>query len=259
MQGSLATKRSLRYLRKLAMWLSGCGLDAKNQAAEDVRELLVAAREGDAEAFEAGIDREKLKADLRVQVREAAREQGIDIGGPSDAALDRMIGPDALRVAQPDPAAPPTAAQIAELVSSRGLTVGAAESLTGGAVSSALAAAPDASTWYHGCVVAYSPRVKQDVLGVTPGPVVTELCGRELAQGAAKLLQTDAAVSTTGVGGPDPDEGEEPGTVYVGVVVPGGGGCHRLELDGEPDEIVEQATERALELLLEALRTGGGA
>lgn len=106
-------------LTGLAMWLSGCGLDAKNQAAEDVRELLVAAREGDAEAFEAGIDREKLKADLRVQVREAAREQGIDIGGPSDAALDRMIGPDALRVAQPDPAAPPTAAQIAEILDVR--------------------------------------------------------------------------------------------------------------------------------------------
>ncbi|MFC3080156.1 hypothetical protein ACFODL_18810 [Phenylobacterium terrae] len=101
----------------VALALGACGKDAKVEAAEDVRQLLVAADEGDAEAFEAGIDREKLKADLRVQVREAAREQGIDIGGPSDAALDRMIGPDAVRVARPDPAAAtPTAAEIAQIL-----------------------------------------------------------------------------------------------------------------------------------------------
>lgn len=150
------------------------------------------------------------------------------------------------------------AEQIADLAASRGLAVGAAESLTGGALSSALGAAPDASSWYHGCVVAYSPRVKQSVLGVSPGPVVTERCADELAQGAVRVLQADAAVSTTGVGGPDPEEGEDPGTVYVGVVVPGGSSCHRLELEGEPDEIVEQATERALELLLGALQEAGG-
>jgi len=107
----------------LLLGLAACGVDAKDEAAKDVRELLVAAQSGDAEAFEAGIDREKLKADLRVQVREAAREQGIDIGGPSDAALDRMIGPDAVRVIQPDPAAaPPTATQIAEILDVRDKT-----------------------------------------------------------------------------------------------------------------------------------------
>ena len=82
-------------------------------------------------------------------------------------------------------------------------------------------------------------------------------CADELAQGAVRVLQVDAAVATTGVGGPDSQEGEEPGTVYVGVIVPGGGGCHRLELDGSPDEVVEQATERALDLLLEALESSG--
>lgn len=104
-------------LASLGLGLAACGADAKSEAAADVRELLVAAQSGDADAFEAGIDREKLKADLRVQVREAAREQGIDIGGPSDAALDRMIGPDALRAAGGGPgAAPPTTAEIAEVL-----------------------------------------------------------------------------------------------------------------------------------------------
>lgn len=146
------------------------------------------------------------------------------------------------------------AEQIAELASSRGLWVAAAESLTGGAVSSALAAAPGASDWYHGGVVAYSPRVKQHVLGVTPGPVVTDRCANELATGVAKVLEADAAVSTTGVGGPDPEEGEEPGTVYLGVVAPGYADCRRVELEGSPDEVVELATEEALALLLHALQ-----
>lgn len=147
------------------------------------------------------------------------------------------------------------AEQIAHVATEKQVAVGATESLTGGAVSSALAAAPGASEWYHGCVVAYSPRVKQEVLGVTPGPVVTERCAREMAQGSARLLQVDASVSTTGVGGPDPEEGEEPGTVYVGVVAPTGEFCHRLEIDGDdPEKIVQEATAHALELLLEALR-----
>jgi nicotinamide-nucleotide amidase len=84
--------------------------------------------------------------------------------------------------------------------------------------------------------------------------VVTQRCADELAAGVARVLEADAAVSTTGVGGPDPEEGEEPGTVYLGVVAPGYADCRRVELDGSPDEVVEQATEQALKLLLEALQ-----
>lgn len=147
------------------------------------------------------------------------------------------------------------AQQIADIVTARELSVGVAESLTGGALSSALAAAPDASRWYHGCVVAYSSLVKQEVLGVSPGPVVTGRCADEMAHGAARVLQTDVALSTTGVGGPDPEEGEEPGTVYVGVATLGAVTSHRLELDGSPEEVVERATAEALTLLLHALES----
>lgn len=150
------------------------------------------------------------------------------------------------------------AEQIGSLATERGLSIGAAESLTGGAVSSALGAAPQASTWYHGCVVAYAPQVKFDLLDVTPGPLVTDRCAEELVRGAARVLEADATVSTTGVGGPDPEEGEEPGTVYVGVLTPAGTSTHRLELDGSPSEIVEQATEHALRLLLDALDGAAG-
>ncbi|AXH95319.1 CinA family protein [Ornithinimicrobium avium] len=139
-----------------------------------------------------------------------------------------------------------------------GLTVGTAESLTGGTVATALAAAPQASEWFQGSVVAYSPRVKQDVLGVTPGPVLTERCALEMARGAARLLEVDAAVSATGVGGPDPEEGEPPGTVWVAVVAPAGETCHRLALRGSPAEVVELAAEHALELLLGSLAVEDG-
>lgn len=145
------------------------------------------------------------------------------------------------------------AGRVAGIAGTRGLAVGAAESLTGGALSSALAAAPDASRWYRGTVVAYSPQVKQAVLEVTPGPVVTRRCAEEMARGAARVLAVDAAVATTGVGGPDPEEGEPPGTVWVGVFTSEGVSSHLLHLDGSPADVVEQATTRALELLLASL------
>ena len=144
---------------------------------------------------------------------------------------------------------------IAQLAKDHGFSVGAAESLTGGAVSSALAMGPGAADWYHGCVVSYSPTVKYDVLGVTPGPLVTERCAVEMVTGAAKVLEVDAAVSTTGAGGPGPEEGKPAGTVHVGLYVRGEVYSRELRLDGDPGEVVERATEVALGLLLEAMRS----
>jgi nicotinamide-nucleotide amidase len=143
---------------------------------------------------------------------------------------------------------------IAELAKDAHLTVGAAESLTGGAVSSALARGSEAANWYRGCLVSYGEQVKHDVLGVTSGPLVSERCAVEMVQGVAKLLDVDAAVSTTGAGGPGSEEGRPAGTVYVGVYLRGDVTCHELVLDGDPGEVVDGATEKALELLRDALR-----
>jgi nicotinamide-nucleotide amidase len=143
---------------------------------------------------------------------------------------------------------------IAQLAKERGFRVGAAESLTGGAVSSALAMGEEAAEWYHGCVVSYSPTVKYDVLGVTPGPLVTERCAVEMVTGAAKVLEVDAAVSTTGAGGPGPEEGQPAGTVHVALYVRGEITTHLLHLEGDPGDVVEGATEKALGLLCEAMR-----
>jgi nicotinamide-nucleotide amidase len=147
---------------------------------------------------------------------------------------------------------------IAELAKEHGFTVGAAESLTGGAVSSALAMGSEAADWYHGCVVSYSRKVKEDLLGVTADKLVTDRCAREMVEGATKVLEVDAAVSTTGAGGPGPEEGRPAGTVHVGVLVRGELTCHELHLDGDPGEVVEAATEQSLGLLLAAMRSAVG-
>src|SRR4051812_15107294 len=70
---------------------------------------------------------------------------------------------------------------VGRLAHERGLWVAAAESLTTGRVASRLGAGANASKWFRGGVVAYDERVKFDVLGVEPGPLVTEVCADQMA------------------------------------------------------------------------------
>jgi len=64
-----------------------------------VQRLLTAAETGDQDSFEAAIDRDALREDLRRQLTEVAQENGLDLGGPTDVVLDRMIAPEAIRSA----------------------------------------------------------------------------------------------------------------------------------------------------------------
>jgi nicotinamide-nucleotide amidase len=144
--------------------------------------------------------------------------------------------------------------QIAALADHDSLTVAVAESLTGGQISSALAQGDNAAQWFRGSVVAYAPEVKFSVLGVDPGPVNTASCASQMADGVAQLLDSDVAVSATGVGGPGPDENVPAGTVFIACsrrgseVVLG-----RHHLPGDPEAVVAQAVELALESVLKAL------
>jgi len=143
---------------------------------------------------------------------------------------------------------------VAELAQEGAFRVAAAESLTCGQVAADLGAGPQASQWFRGGVVAYASEVKFDVLGVTPGPVVTATCAREMAHGAARLLGADAVVATTGVGGPDPEEDEPPGTVFLAAVVRGREACSRLDLDGTPEDVLRATRAHALQLLGDTMR-----
>lgn len=155
-------------------------------------------------------------------------------------------------------AATDLATDLADAVAQRGWGVATAESLTGGTVASVLAAAPQAGDWFRGSVVAYSPEVKFDLLGVPRGPVVTEECAATMARSSATLLGADLCVAVTGVGGPEPDEGEPAGAVWLAVVSPTGVRTEKVVFDGDPTEVLTATTERALELL-HAAATGDAA
>jgi nicotinamide-nucleotide amidase len=133
-------------------------------------------------------------------------------------------------------------------------TLAVAESLTGGMVVSHLARTEGASDWLRGGIVAYASSVKHGLLEVRDGPVVSRGAAHDLAVNVARLLDATVGLSITGVGGPDPQDGIEPGTVWIGVSVAGepcDPTCHRFE--GSPTEVCEASTNAALGRLLEAL------
>ncbi|HET9650470.1 MAG TPA: CinA family protein [Microlunatus sp.] len=134
-----------------------------------------------------------------------------------------------------------------------GLTVATAESLTGGNISAELSALPGAGEWFAGAVVAYAERVKYDLLGVDPGPVITARAARQMALGAARLLGADFAVATTGVGGPGRQEGLPEGTVFIAISSPGDCSVVNYHFDGQPADVVARSTRRALENLAGAV------
>ncbi|WP_148216917.1 hypothetical protein [Phenylobacterium zucineum] len=94
-------------LGALALGLGGCEGRARADAAQSAARLLAAAEAGDRVAFEAEIDRPAVREDVRRQIVELARAEGLEVdGGPSDFALDRMIGPAAIRVVRADDGEP---------------------------------------------------------------------------------------------------------------------------------------------------------
>jgi nicotinamide-nucleotide amidase len=143
--------------------------------------------------------------------------------------------------------------EIGRMAQDRSVRIAAAESLTSGAIASALGRGEEASEWFAGGVVAYAESVKRDVLGVTATSVLTAQCARELATGVARLLDADVAVAVTGVGGPDPEEGLPAGTVYAAVCVGDEVTDATWRFEGDPSAIVEQTVTAALGLVRRAL------
>ncbi|MEU6118223.1 nicotinamide-nucleotide amidohydrolase family protein [Streptomyces sp. NPDC047117] len=141
----------------------------------------------------------------------------------------------------------------------RGQTLAVAESLTGGLVAGALTAVPGASRCFRGSVTAYATELKSLVLGVdgallaTRGAVDAEVA-RQMAQGVRRVLGADWGIATTGVAGPDPQDGQPVGTVYVAATGPDGEGkVRRLALDGDRDRIRRDSVTAAVDLLLSEL------
>ena len=109
-----------------------------------------------------------------------------------------------------------------------------------------IVATPRSGDWFIGGLVAYQPEVKYELLGVDPGPVVTAEAAGQMAEGVGRLFSSDIGISTSGVAGPEVEEGMPVGTVFVGVADGGVLQTHRLSLEGDPDDIRVQAVDFAL-------------
>jgi len=136
----------------------------------------------------------------------------------------------------------------------RKLTIATAESFTGGAVGATITETAGASRYLLGGVVAYSNRAKQEILGVRAttmerhGAVSAEVA-EEMAKGARDRFDSDLALSSTGIAGPDGGTPEKPvGLVYLGLAMRDGVWTERFVLGGTRGEIVDRSVSYALDL-----------
>lgn len=143
----------------------------------------------------------------------------------------------------------------------RGWTVATAESLTGGLVAATLVDVPGASRALRGAVVAYATDVKASVLGVDEellaahGAVHPDVA-RQMAEHVRVVVGADVGLATTGVAGPDPQDGFSPGTVHVAVATPGGTVVRTLALTGDRTAIRAATCVAVLREALHAVRVG---
>lgn len=139
---------------------------------------------------------------------------------------------------------------VLQLLGERGLSLGLAESVTGGLVAGRLTSVPGASTVFHGSVVSYASDVKFNVLDVPRGPVVSEVAAAAMAQGARRVLDVDVALSLTGVAGPTEQDGQPVGTLCLGVAASGRPTvATTLRLPGQRDQMRQISVISGLDYL----------
>lgn len=150
------------------------------------------------------------------------------------------------------------AAEVITLCGSRGLTLATAESLTGGLVCGALTSVPGASLVVRGAVVAYASDRKAAVLGV-PADLLAERgavdgdVARAMAEGVRRVMGADLGLATTGVAGPDPQDGHPVGTVFVALSGSGLDLVEQLALAGNRAAIRGATVEAVLARCRDAL------
>lgn len=145
------------------------------------------------------------------------------------------------------------------------LTVGTAESCTGGLVCGALTDVPGSSAVVRGGIVSYAVPVKEHVLGVpasiTQDPqvgVVSSECAAAMCEGARRVLACDVAVSVTGIAGPGGEEPGKPvGTVWFGIASSLGTHTHVRVFSGDRAAVRSQAVDYALALMARELACVG--
>jgi nicotinamide-nucleotide amidase len=160
------------------------------------------------------------------------------------------------------------AVDVHRVLRARDATIAVAESLTGGLVGAALTDVSGSSATFRGGVVAYATELKASLLDVDAallarvGAVHPEVAAA-MAKGVAARLGATYGLATTGVAGPDSQDGHPPGEVHVALAGPGVGGTGfavvSLQLEGGRDDVRRETVRQALALVLDELVGNGNA
>jgi nicotinamide-nucleotide amidase len=151
------------------------------------------------------------------------------------------------------------AAKVIDLLRERRESISCAESITGGALTSALVSVSGASDVLLGSIVAYSKEMKINQLGlsaelITEKGLVSKEVALEMAKGAKQKLGSSWAISSTGSAGPRALDGSSPGEIWIAIVGPDRQESVKLSLNGARQEVISGAVESALTLLERILR-----
>jgi nicotinamide-nucleotide amidase len=146
---------------------------------------------------------------------------------------------------------------VANLLIAQGLSLGFAESLTGGLMGARMTDVEGASEFFKGSIVSYDSQVKFSVLGVPEGPVVSAAAAEAMASGARRVLGSDVALAVTGVAGPTEQDGQPVGTVFIGTAIDEDVESVELHLPGDRRRIREFTDISALDLLRRRLLVRG--
>lgn len=144
---------------------------------------------------------------------------------------------------------------VAEILSSRRMTLAVAESCTGGAISSRFTAMPGASDYFLAAVTSYSNAAKTDILGVNPGDIeqygaVSKQVAEQMAQGVRRISKADYTIATTGIAGPGGGTAEKPvGTVWIAVATPRGVLSQKMVYGNLRAQNIERSSAAAINLL----------
>jgi nicotinamide-nucleotide amidase len=150
------------------------------------------------------------------------------------------------------------AAAAVHALADRRQTMATAESLTGGLVAATIVEIAGVSAVYRGGLVVYATELKAALAGVPAellaerGPVDPDVAGR-LAEGARSRCGADWGLATTGVAGPEPQDGKPVGLVYVAVAGPSGPAVRELRLAGDRSQVRTASVTAVLTLLDEQL------
>jgi nicotinamide-nucleotide amidase len=190
---------------------------------------------------------------LRIGAKARSREAAWQLIRPAEEQLEAIFG-NAIWGRDDDT----LEGTLADLLHQRGQTLATMESCTGGAFASSMTEPPGASAHFAGGLVTYSSQQKVDA-GV-PADVIEEfgVVSQEtaiaMARTVAERFRADYGIGITGVLGPDPLEGVEPGNVHVGVATPGGGtSAISISMNQGRAMVKRRALQTALMLLRRAL------